>query len=40
MHNDRYPDMVLAPPGRARAVPVNVNHHYATREVGEPWSTD
>lgn len=34
MHNDRYPEMVLACL-RARVVPVNVNFHYTPREVGE-----
>ncbi len=34
MHNDLYPDMVLACL-KARVVPVNINHHYTPREVGE-----
>ena len=34
MHNDLYPDMVLACL-KARVVPVNVNYHYTPREVGE-----
>ncbi|BBZ02669.1 acyl-CoA synthetase [Mycolicibacterium chitae] len=34
MHNDLYPDMVLACL-KARVVPVNVNYHYTPREVAE-----
>ena len=34
MHNDLYPDMVLACL-KARVVPVNVNHHYTPRELAE-----
>jgi len=34
MHNDLYPDMVLACL-KARVVPVNINYHYTPREVGE-----
>lgn len=34
MHNDLYPDMVIGCL-KARAVPVNVNHHYTPREVAE-----
>jgi acyl-CoA synthetase (AMP-forming)/AMP-acid ligase II len=34
MYNDRYPEMVLGCL-KARAVPVNVNHHYTPREVAE-----
>lgn len=32
MHNDLYPDMVIGCL-KARAVPVNVNHHYSPREI-------
>jgi acyl-CoA synthetase (AMP-forming)/AMP-acid ligase II len=32
MYNDLYPDMVIACL-KARAVPVNVNHHYSPREI-------
>jgi len=32
MYNDLYPDMVIGCL-KARAVPVNVNHHYAPREI-------
>src|ERR1700730_13290926 len=32
MHNDLYPDMVIGCL-KARTVPVNVNHHYAPREL-------
>ncbi|MBV9089566.1 MAG: acyl-CoA synthetase [Mycobacteriaceae bacterium] len=34
MHNDLYPDMVIGCL-KARAVPVNINHHYTPREVAE-----
>ena len=34
MHNDQYPDMVIGCL-KARTVPVNINHHYTPREVGE-----
>lgn len=34
MHNDLYPDMVLACL-KARVVPVNVNYNYTPREVAE-----
>ncbi|MCQ4361404.1 amidohydrolase family protein [Mycobacterium gordonae] len=34
MHNDLYPDMVIACV-KARVVPVNVNHYYTPREVSE-----
>ncbi len=34
MHNDLYPDMVLACL-KARVVPVNVNYHYTPREVAD-----
>jgi acyl-CoA synthetase (AMP-forming)/AMP-acid ligase II len=34
MHNDLYPDMVIGCL-KARTVPVNINYHYAPREVGE-----
>jgi 3-oxocholest-4-en-26-oate---CoA ligase len=34
MHNDLYPDMVIGCL-KARAVPVNINHYYTPREVGE-----
>ena len=34
MYNDRYPEMVLGAL-KARTVPVNVNHHYAPREVAD-----
>jgi acyl-CoA synthetase (AMP-forming)/AMP-acid ligase II len=34
MHNDLYPDMVIACL-KARVVPVNVNHHYTPREIRE-----
>ena len=34
MYNDLYPDMVIGCL-KARAVPVNVNHHYAPREIRE-----
>ena len=34
MYNDRYPEVVLGSL-KARAVPVNVNHHYTPREVAE-----
>jgi 3-oxocholest-4-en-26-oate---CoA ligase len=34
MHNDLYPDMVIGCL-KARTVPVNINHHYTPREVGE-----
>lgn len=34
MHNDLYPDMVVACL-KARVVPVNVNYHYTPREVAE-----
>jgi 3-oxocholest-4-en-26-oate---CoA ligase len=34
MHNDLYPDMVIACL-KARVVPVNVNHYYTPREVTE-----
>ena len=34
MYNDRYPEVVLGCL-KARAVPVNVNHHYTPREVAE-----
>ena len=34
MHNDLYPDMVIACL-KARVVPVNVNHHYTPREIAE-----
>lgn len=34
MHNDLYPDMVIGCL-KARVVPVNVNHHYTSREVAE-----
>ncbi len=34
MHNDLYPDMVIGCL-KARTVPVNVNHYYTPREVGE-----
>lgn len=34
MYNDRYPEMVLGAL-KARAVPVNVNHHYTPREIEE-----
>lgn len=34
MHNDLYPDMVIACL-KARVVPVNVNHYYTPREVAE-----
>jgi fatty-acyl-CoA synthase len=34
MYNDLYPDMVIGCL-KARAVPVNVNHHYAPREIGD-----
>jgi fatty-acyl-CoA synthase len=32
MYNDLYPDMVIGCL-KARAVPVNVNHHYSPREI-------
>ena len=34
MHNDLYPDMVIGCL-KARTVPVNINHYYTPREVGE-----
>ena len=34
MHNDLYPDMVIGCL-KARAVPVNINHHYTPREILE-----
>ncbi|MDT5101720.1 MAG: 3-oxocholest-4-en-26-oate---CoA ligase [Mycobacterium sp.] len=34
MYNDCYPEMVIGC-AKARTVPVNVNHHYAPREVAE-----
>jgi fatty-acyl-CoA synthase len=34
MHNDLYPDMVIGCL-KARTVPVNINHHYTPREIGE-----
>jgi 3-oxocholest-4-en-26-oate---CoA ligase len=34
MYNDLYPDMVIGCL-KARAVPVNVNHHYSPHEIGE-----
>ncbi len=34
MHNDLYPDMVIGAL-KARVVPVNINHYYTPREVGE-----
>jgi fatty-acyl-CoA synthase len=34
MHNDLYPDMVVGCL-KARAVPVNINHYYTPREIGE-----
>lgn len=34
MHNDLYPDMVIGCL-KARTVPVNINHYYTQREVGE-----
>jgi fatty-acyl-CoA synthase len=34
MHNDLYPDAVIGCL-KARTVPVNVNHYYSAREVGE-----
>ncbi|OBG37379.1 acyl-CoA synthetase [Mycobacterium alsense] len=34
MHNDLYPDAVVGCL-KARTVPVNINHHYTPREVGE-----
>ncbi len=34
MYNDLYPDMVIGCL-KARAVPVNVNHHYSPREIRE-----
>ena len=34
MYNDRYPELVIGCL-KARAVPVNVNHHYTAREVRE-----
>jgi acyl-CoA synthetase (AMP-forming)/AMP-acid ligase II len=34
MHNDLYPDMMIACL-KARTVPVNINHYYTQREVGE-----
>src|ERR1700756_1531336 len=34
MHNDLYPDLVIGCL-KARAVPVNINHFYTPREVGE-----
>ena len=34
MHNDQYPDMVIGCL-KARTVPVNINHYYTPREVGE-----
>jgi acyl-CoA synthetase (AMP-forming)/AMP-acid ligase II len=34
MHNDLYPDMVIACL-KARVIPVNVNHYYTPREVAE-----
>lgn len=34
MYNDLYPDMVIGCL-KARAVPVNVNHYYSSREIGE-----
>ncbi len=34
MHNDLYPDMVIGCL-KARIVPVNINHHYTPREVGD-----
>ncbi|MDG4667905.1 AMP-binding protein [Mycobacterium sp. 236(2023)] len=34
MHNDLYPDAVIGCL-RARTIPVNVNHYYTPREVGE-----
>ncbi len=34
MHNDLYPDMVIACL-KARAIPVNVNHYYTPREVAD-----
>ena len=34
MYNDRYPEAVLGCL-KARAVPVNINHHYTPREVAE-----
>jgi 3-oxocholest-4-en-26-oate---CoA ligase len=34
MYNDRYPELVVGCL-KARAVPVNINHHYTPREVAE-----
>lgn len=34
MYNDLYPDMVIGCL-KARVVPVNVNHHYSSREIAE-----
>ena len=34
MYNDLYPDMVIGCL-KARAVPVNVNHHYSPREIAD-----
>jgi fatty-acyl-CoA synthase len=34
MHNDLYPDMVIGCL-KARTVPVNINYHYTSHEVGE-----
>src|ERR1700741_4433471 len=34
MYNDLYPDMVIGCL-KARVVPVNVNHHYSVREIGD-----
>ena len=34
MYNDLYPDMVIGCL-KARTVPVNVNHHYSPREIGD-----
>ena len=34
MYNDLYPDMVIGCL-KARTVPVNVNHHYTPREIGD-----
>src|SRR5258708_26791141 len=34
MHNDLYPHMVMGGL-KARAVPVNINHYYTPREIGQ-----
>lgn len=34
MRNDLYPDLMIAC-AKARVVPVNINHHYTRREIGD-----